>query len=62
MKIAAAIFSLLIILFLLAPFLVLIPMSFGSADIAEFPHDRFQWNNTNVSWKANPGFRPFSPV
>lgn len=37
MKIAAAIFSILIIVFLLAPFLVLIPMSFGSADIAEFP-------------------------
>jgi ABC-type spermidine/putrescine transport system permease subunit II len=41
MKIAAAAFSLLIIVFLLAPFLVLIPMSFGSADIAEFPPRTF---------------------
>ena len=37
MKAAAAVFSILMVAFLLAPFLVLIPMSFGSADIAEFP-------------------------
>jgi putative spermidine/putrescine transport system permease protein len=33
----AAAFALVVVLFLLAPVLVLIPMSLGSADIAEFP-------------------------
>jgi putative spermidine/putrescine transport system permease protein len=37
MKIFAAIFCVLLLLFLLAPVLVLIPMSLGSAKMAEFP-------------------------
>jgi len=41
MKVAAAVLSICLIIFLLAPFLVLIPMSFGSADIAEFPPRSF---------------------
>jgi putative spermidine/putrescine transport system permease protein len=37
MKVFAAIFCVLLLLFLLAPVLVLIPMSLGSAKMAEFP-------------------------
>jgi putative spermidine/putrescine transport system permease protein len=36
-RVAAGLFAGLIVLFLLAPLLVLVPMSLGSADIAEFP-------------------------
>ena len=37
MRILAGVYGALIVLFLLAPLLVLVPMSLGSADIAEFP-------------------------
>ncbi len=37
MKILAGVFCALLLLFLLAPVMVLIPMSLGSAEIAEFP-------------------------
>lgn len=37
MKIIAGVFCIFILLFLFAPVMVLIPMSFGSTDIAEFP-------------------------
>ena len=37
MRVLAGLFGALVVLFLLAPLLVLVPMSLGSADIAEFP-------------------------
>ncbi len=37
MKVLAAVFGGLVVLFLLAPVIVLVPMSFGSAHIPEFP-------------------------
>lgn len=41
MKVAATVFATLMVLFLMAPVIVLVPMSFGSAYIPEFPPRSF---------------------
>ena len=54
MKIFAAIFCVLLLLFLLAPVLVLIPMSLGSAKMAEFPPRTLSLDQYRVFFHSRP--------
>ncbi len=54
MKIATAGFCLLVLLFLLAPAMVLIPMSLGSSEIAEFPPRTISLDQYNKFLHSRP--------
>ena len=57
MKIVASIFSVMLLIFLLAPSMVLIPMSLGSAEIAEFPPRSISIDQYKKFFQSEPWLR-----